>query len=348
MAATPGPAQEHLEFLRRAAADVRRHGLFGLLRRAEARAHGLPRIGESRLPEQNVVDLAQSPSLAFADSTLAAIEVAEGRARVEGYWLGLTGPMGPLPLHLTEFAVYERRYGDKRPFGAFLDMLAGRSLQLFYRAWAESDPAASADRPEDDRFAGYLAALTGAAAGVAPDAAFPVGSRIHYAGVFVGRRSAAAIQDALCDLLRAPVRLVEYVPLMREIAAEDQTRLGGPLGGLGRDAVAGARTYTAADSFRIVVRAESRREYESLLPGGERFQIAAEALHAFAPSHLEWDLQIEIDSARLRGAALDGRTRLGWTSWITPDPNGGPRADARLGRAARRTARTANNKDRPR
>jgi type VI secretion system protein ImpH len=318
------------------------------LRRAEARARSLPRIGESRLPEQNIVDLAHVPSLSFADSTLEAITVKGGRARVEGYWLGLTGPMGPLPLHMTEFANYERRYGKTRPFGAFLDLLAGRSLQLFYRAWAEGNPAASADRPDDDRFSGYLEALTGAALGVPADAAFPARARVDYASVFIARRSAASIQDALSDLVGAPVRLIEYVPLMREIEPDDQTRLGGELGGLGLDSVAGRRTYTVSDAFRIVISAKTRRDYDALLPGGSRFQVVAEALEAFAPSHLEWDLQLEIDSAKVKGATLNGRARLGWTSWMTPDPKSGPRADARLGRGARRIARTASKKDRSR
>jgi type VI secretion system protein ImpH len=344
MAAKDGPAQEHLGFLQSAAAESKRHGLFSLLRRAEARAPGRPRIGESRLPEQNIVDLAQTPSLAFPTSTLESVTVKGGRARVEGHWLGLTGPMGPLPLHLSEFAAYERRYSKRRPFGGFLDLLAGRSLQMFYRAWADSTPAASADRPADDRFATYLEALTGAAAGVREDAAFPARARLYYASVYISRRSAASIQDALTDLVGSPVRLMEYVPLMRDILPEDQSTLGGPHP-LGAGAVAGGRTYTVSDAFRIVIRAKDLREYEDLLPGRHRFLMVAEALAALAPPHLEWDLQLEIDAAHVRPAALDGRTRLGWTGWMTPDPKGPPRAEARLGRGARRIARRARKKD---
>jgi type VI secretion system protein ImpH len=347
MAATHGPAQEHLEFLRRAAADARRHGLFSLLRRAEARAKDQPRIGESRLPAQNIVDLAQTPSLGFPAATLDSVSVKEGRARVEGYWLGLTGPMGPLPLHLTEFAAYERRYSKKQPFGRFLDLLAGRSLQMFYRAWAEGNPAASADRPDDDRFAGYLTALTGAAVGVKENAAFPAAARLHYASVFISRRNPAQVQDALSDLTESPVRLIEYAPLMRDIQREDQSRLGGDTA-LGGGAVAGARTYTVSDAFRVVVQAGDFRDYEDLLPGGRRFRIVAEALDAFAPAHLEWELELELPAPQVRPASLDGRARLGWSSWMTPDPQGGPRSDARLGRRARRLARTANKKDRSR
>jgi type VI secretion system protein ImpH len=304
----------------------------------------LPRIGESRLPAQNIVDLAQIPALHFPGPTLETITVAKGRARVEGYWLGLTGPMGPLPLHLTEFAHYERRYSKKRPFGRFLDVLAGRMLQFFYRAWASSNPAASADRPADDRFAEYLSALTGAAEGVPADAAFPAKARLYYAGLYASRRSAAAIQDAVADLMGAPVRLTEFRPLWRDIEPADQTRLGRGYNQLGVNAVSGRRTYTIEDAFRIAVTVDSFRDFEDMMPGARRFAIMAEAVDSFAPSHLEWDLEIECTRRAMRPTRLDGRGRLGWTSFMNPPANSANRAEARLGPSARRVARTVVRK----
>lgn len=335
MAAEDGPPAQHLTFLADAAASARRYGLFAILRGAEARARALPRIGRARRPDQSVADLAQVPSLAFPDSTLESVEVKDGRARVHGFWLGLTGPMGALPSHLTEFADFERRYARSRPFGHWLDLLANRMLQFFYRAWADSQPAAQADRPEEDRFAGYLGVLSGATEGVAEHAAFPARARLHYAALFASRRSAAGIEDALGHLLRQPVTLLEYQPRWREVEVEDQTRLGRGFATLGVDALAGARARVASDAFRIVVRAQSMREYEALLPDAERFRIAAEALDAFAPSHLEWDLAIEMAERHARAATLDGRARLGWTAWLSPGQSDRIRADAHLSRRAR-------------
>ncbi|HZL00556.1 MAG TPA: type VI secretion system baseplate subunit TssG [Caulobacteraceae bacterium] len=340
MAAEDGAAPKHLTFLRGVARAADRYGLFPVVRGAEARAPSLPRVGHSRSPDQNIVDLNQSPILGFPASTLESVELVGERARVNGYWLGLTGPMGPLPLHLTEFAAYERRYSrDKRPFGRFLDLLAGRMLQFFYRAWADSSPAACADRPDDDAFAGYLAALSGATEGARPGGAFPARARLHYASLFASRRSAAGIQDALTDLLRTQVRLLEFQPRWRDIEAEDRTRLGRGFNCLGMDTVIGAKVRGVSDAFRIVVRAASLREYEDFLPTGRRFKVAAEALDAFSPSHLEWDLALELDEAAARPAKLDGRARLGWTSWMAPGKHGGVRAEAHLGRGARRLAR---------
>jgi len=330
MAATPRPPSEHLSYLQRAGDSARLWGLFPLVRGAEARAQGLPRVGRSRLPAQNIVDLSQEPSLGFSESTLSSVTVVKGRARVAGFWLGLIGPMGPLPTHLTEYASYEQRYAKTRPFGRFLDLISGRMLQLFYRAWAESQPVALADRPDDDRFADYIGAITGATSGVPARSTFPASARLHYASLFASRRSAVAIEDALTHLLRQPVRLIEYQPRWRDIERDDQTALGQQFATLGSDAMVGARSKSAADAFRIVVKAASTRDYESFLPGGPRFKIAAEALDAFAPSHLEWDIALEIDAAKAPKAKLDGRSRLGWTSWVGKQPGTKVRQDAHL------------------
>lgn len=332
MAAEDRPPPDHLSFLAAAKAATKRWGLFPVVRGAEARAPGLPRIGRARRPSQSIADLHQTPTLAFPDSTLSEVEVKDGRARVGGYWLGLTGPMGPLPSHMTEFAVFERRYAKTRPFGRWLDLLAGRMLQLFFRAWADSQPTVQADRPDDDRFAAQVARLTGATEGVTAHTDLPARARVHYAALFASRRSAAAIEDALSHLLGQQVTILEYQPRWRDIEQEDQTRLGRQFAGLGGEAMTGRRALVCADAFRVVIRARSRADYEALLPSGPRFGILQEALDAFAPSHLEWDVALEIAGVDVRPARLDARARLGWTGWLGALPAGEIRSDAHLRR----------------
>uniref|UniRef100_UPI0020C74130 type VI secretion system baseplate subunit TssG n=1 Tax=Sphingomonas bacterium TaxID=1895847 RepID=UPI0020C74130 len=328
------PPADHVGFLQRAVTRVKHFGMFPLVRGAEARAPGLPRVGRARLPSQSAVDLAQLPNLGFAASTMGEIEVRHGRPVAHGFWLGLTGPMGPLPTHLTEFAYYERRYAAKRPFNGWLNVIANRMLQFFYRSWGDSQPTVQADRPDDDRFARYLGALSGAAEGVRRDALFPERARLFYAALYASRRSAVAVEDALGSLLRQPVRVIEFQPRWREIERDDQTGLGRSFARLGEDAVVGARVRIASDAFRVAIRANSFAEYERLLPGSPRFTVAAEALDAFAPSHLEWDIMIEMEERHARPARLDGRTRLGWTGWVTPGSGSQVRRDTHLTRRA--------------
>ncbi len=335
MAPANRPPTQHLSFLVAASKQVRRWGMFPLVRGAEARAPGLPRVGRSRKPDQNVVDLVQEPALYFPAPTLHSVETRRGRAEVSGFWLGLLGPMGPMPTHLSEFAVFEARYAKSRPFGRWLNLLAGRMLQLFYRAWGDSQPAVQADRPDDDRFARYLGLLSGASEGTSPHAIFPARARLHYAALFASRRNAVGIEDAVGHLLGQKVRVLEYQPRWRDVAPEDQTRLGAQFSRLGRDMLAGKRVLSASDAFRVVVQANSVAEYEAMMPAGKRFAIVSEALDAFAPSHLEWDVAIEMEERHARPARLDGRARLGLTGWMSPGKGSALRMDAHLKRRVR-------------
>ena len=335
MATADRPAAQHLTFLQSARDGLRRSGMFPVVRGAEARAPALPRVGDAKRPSQNIVDIAQVPSLSFPQRTLEDVAIKGGRAKLSGYWLGLTGPMGPLPTHLTEFATYERRYAKTHPFSDFLDFLSNRMLQLFYRSWADSQPAVHADRPKDDRFAVYIGALSGATEGAGEANLFPARARLHYAALFAGRRSAQAIEDALSHLLGLEARVIEFQSRWRDIEYEDRSRLGRVFATLGGDAVLGSRARVASDAFRVVIRTQSLKQFESLLPSGPLFAIAAEALDAFAPKHLEWDLMLEIDEGKAPPAKLDGRSRLGWTSWVTPRHKGRIRADAHLSKYRR-------------
>ena len=340
MAGADRSQDQHLSFLAQAREEAHKYGLFPLVRGAEARAPSFPRVGEAKRPERNIVDLAQEPHLNFAAATLSRIDTVSGRSKVRGHWLGLTGPMGPLPTHLTEFAFYEHRYSKTQPFSDWLDVLAGRMLQLFYRAWANAQPAAVADRPEADRFSEYLAAISGAMEGASDRAAFTAKARVHYAGLFASRRSAVGIEDALSHLMCQPAKLLEFQPRWRALEQEDLTRLGRGYATLGADAVLGGRIRSASDAFRVVIRAKNFRDYQSLLPTSERFAIAAEALDAFAPSHIEWDICLEIEDDQAPPARLDGKAQLGWTGWVKPRKNVGKgktiRGDAHLRRLRKR------------
>lgn len=210
-------------------------------------------------------------------------------------------------------------------------------LQLFYRAWASGNPAANADRPQDDRFAGMLADLTGAYTGVPEEAVFPKAARLRYAALYASPRSAIGIEDALSDLLRATVRITEFVPRWRSIEPDDRSRLGRSFAGLGSDAVAGAQVEVADAAFRVTILLASFRDYQALLPGSKRFAVLYEALGAFAPARLDWEIELAVTQAEAPPAGLGGQTRLGWTSWLAPDPSATRlRKDARIGRAQSR------------
>lgn len=331
MASARRPSSDHLNFLRDAEPRARWFSVFALLRQAEARAAGLPQIGRSRLPEDNVVDMAHSTTLAFPGSTVEAIEwSAAGRGRVRTQFLGFTGPMGAMPLHVSELVEQESLKGERRPLGRFLDLLTDRMLQFFYRAWADTQPAASLDRPDTDRFGGHLSAL----AGIRADhrARFPVQARLGFAGLFASRRSPAVLIDALSGLLGMRVSIREFIGCWRDILVEDRTRIGesGNCNRLGRGAVLGRRVRTVDDTYRVILHLDDMAQYRRHLPIGERFLAIRDVLGTLAPAHLECQIQLEIDERAVAAARLDGNSPLGWAAFMAPRGRARLRGDARI------------------
>ena len=333
MAAQNRQTSSYIAFLKRAAEIPQKFNLFALLRGASARATDKPPVGMSKQPSQDIVELRQAPHVHYPAPTLTNIALKKDKVVVDGYWLGLTGPMSPLPLHLTEFAVYERRYAKKHPFSDFLDLLAGRFLQLFYRAWADSKPHAQADRLEDDRFANYVSKLSGADEGADATSAFPATSRLHYAALFASRRSAASIEGGLAHLLGMPVEVTEFVPRWRDIEADDRTRLGSQHNRLG-DAILGQKMLQVTDCFEAKILANNIHEFRQLLPSGHLFPVAAEALTAFAPSHLEWIITLSMPTKDAPATSLDGMAQLGWSSCLGNATTDTKQNDIHLGRHA--------------
>ena len=96
-------ARRAASLLAEIAAAPHRHDFYQALRRIEAAHPDKPRLGTARRPADEPVRLGQTPDLSFAPSSLAAVQLQsrQGRPRIEVRFLGLFGPNGPLPLHLT-------------------------------------------------------------------------------------------------------------------------------------------------------------------------------------------------------------------------------------------------------
>ncbi|MFO6248765.1 type VI secretion system baseplate subunit TssG, partial [Pseudomonas aeruginosa] len=163
MAGEAGQPSEPLNLLAGMAAAPWDYDFFQALRRIECESPQLPRLGHSVRLADDPLRLGQKPDCTFAPSTLASVSQAGTAAvpRLDQFFFGLTGPNGPLPLHLTEYARERQRNVNDATFKRFMDVFHHRLLTLFYRAWAEARPEISHDRIDDDYWSARLAALSG-------------------------------------------------------------------------------------------------------------------------------------------------------------------------------------------
>jgi type VI secretion system protein ImpH len=296
--------------------------LFQAMRLIEA-AHGeRARTGESRRPGDDPVRFAQEASLAFAPSAVAAFERASERRapRLVQRVFGLFGPNGALPLHLTEWARDRGRNSGDWAFLRFVDIFHHRMLALFYRAWAQAQPAVSLDRPQQDYFGRRLAALCGLGQPALRDRdSAPDFVKLAHAGVF-GRqvRSAECLQIVLANYFRVPVRIEEFVGQWLAISSAQRTRLGAAAGfaRLGEDAVIGDRTWHAQSRFRVVLGPLSFEEYERFLPSGASSRALHDLIRLYVGVEFSWEVRLVLGKGVVPLAWLGNSVWLGWTSWL--------------------------------
>lgn len=299
---------------------------FHVLRRLEAGRPDLPRLGEAARPVDEPVRLGQEPRLDFAPATLSGVRPAWGERPpvIEVRFLGLFGPQGPLPLHLTDYARERLIHHGDATFARFVDLINHRFLLLFYRAWAQAQPVTNLDRPNDDRFAKYVGALYGAGLETTRqrDAAEDEIKLEHGGSLARSVRNADGLQAMLQSYFKLPVRIEEFVARWMALPDDDRMRLGAPAPGaqLGCGAVLGGGAWDAQSHIRLHVDAPTLRDYETFLPGGGAAARLVALLRSYLGWELGWDVRLSLAGAEVPPTQLGRCGRLGWTSWLRDRP----------------------------
>lgn len=320
-------AQIHaLELLESIQQEPYRYGFFRALRRIECSRADRPRIGQAQRLSDEVIRLGQEPSLAFAPSSLASLDLGEGDApaRLSVFFLGLFGPNGPLPLHLSEYARDRERNNSDSSFARFADVFHHRILSLFYRAWADSQPALSYDRPQDDRFARQLASMFGQGSPELLDRdSISDLVRLHHAGLMsLTTRPAEGLLQLVSSYFGLPVEIEEFVGQWIDLPPDTLLELGSnpAAGRLGESTTIGARIWDCQQKFRIVLGPMGRDDYQRLLPGSTARRRLVDLVRGYLGDELDWDLRLILKKDDVPGLKLGGTNRLGWSTWLRSGP----------------------------
>ena len=291
------------------------------VRRLESAHPNKPRVGTSGRPSDDPVRFGQDPSLRFAPASLSSMtHRADRPPRVGVAFLGLMGPNGPLPLHLTAYA-RERFLSYKD--GAlvdFLDMLTHRFICLFHRAWAVNQKTVSFDRPDDDRWGAYF----GSFAGLGEDSLRDRDRVSDLVKLFyVGRlapqvKSAAGLRDVLSDYLRVKVRIMEYMGQWVNLPENCKCRLGESpaTGQIGRTAIVGSRIWDCQMKFRVRLGPLTLKDFERFLPGKTGLRRLHDWVQLYTGGELDWDVQLVLRKEEVPPIKIGQAGRLGWTTWI--------------------------------
>lgn len=148
-----------------------------LMRAVAARHPSMQAPGKTTLPSQELFWLGQVSNMAFSPREIARISQEDNKLKLQLYGLGIWGPQGAMPLHISELA-YSRDEQNDHTLIDFIDIFHHRALSLFYRVRYLSQDTATLDRKDDERFSFYVGSLIGLAPQELDQTLLPVHARL--------------------------------------------------------------------------------------------------------------------------------------------------------------------------
>ncbi len=239
-------------------------------------------------------------------------------------FMGLTGPMGVLPLYYTEMILDRVR---NRDFGIveFFDIFNHRMISLFYQAWEKYRFTIAYERGERDKFSHHLMDLIGIGTPklenrlhVADD------SLLYYAGLLsMHVRSAAALQRIIEDYFEVPVAVEQFTGAWFRLSAKDLCvfdRASTESEQLGGGAVVGDEIWHQQSGVRLHLGPMPLEQYLDFLPSGTAY-APLQSLAKFAGrGELDFEVRLILKKDEVPVCELGGAPRLGWTSWAKTEP----------------------------
>lgn len=301
-----------------------RYNWLALMRRIGADP-AIDPIGTAQRPGAEPFRLGQQPSLSFAPSEIAdARERDDGRLFLRLLSLGMLGPNGPLPIHMTEIAREREVNRRDSTLVDFLDIFHHRFLTQFYLAWASTQATAGLDRPgaTSETFSFYVGALAGLDPTLLETAAVPFHAHL-VASVHTAREhhDNDGMQQTLAQFFQVPVDIEPFAFHWMELPPEEISRLSVPgeastLGG----AVLGEVIPDRQHRFRIVMGPLELAQYLRFTPNGEDLPLLIDLVRGFVGKSRHWQLELTLKASAATPATAGAEQQLGWSTWLGSNP----------------------------
>jgi type VI secretion system protein ImpH len=282
-------------------------------------------IGRFSNPRDEIARFGSHAKVAFPASEIQSLERHEGApAAMRVNFMGLTGPLGVLPLSYSELVLDRLRERDTS-LRDFLDLFNHRIISLFYQAWEKYRFFVPYERGERDRFSRHILALLGLGTpGLQDRQEVPDDSLLFYSGLLAPHaRSATGLRQLLSDYFGVPVEIDQFVGAWYPVEPEAQCSLGEGTSDserLGFGAVVGDEIWDQQSRVRIRLGPLPMERYIEFLPAGEAYRQLRALTRFFAGGEYDVEIQLvlrreDVPRLELSATGEDG-PQLGWTSWV--------------------------------
>ncbi|KMK65232.1 type VI secretion system baseplate subunit TssG [Puniceibacterium sp. IMCC21224] len=311
---------------------IARMDFFELLRQLETADLRFGRAGGA---DREPARLGQTARMAFAASDVAEMTPgnAEHPPKIGVNVLGLIGPEGPMPLHMTRWIMERlsnRWFAGDAQQGAtadtsfldFINMLQHRLIALYWRAWADARPEVHIAHGDGGRVTAMMRSLAGLGLpGTTTDDIRLDGAKLRHAtSLALEARSPERLTAFLETVLGVPVALGEFQGVWIDIPQHLQSRLGMQHAGLGSGAVIGGRVFDRQSHAELRLGPLTLAQFNAFLDDSIARDRLRQALVFAAGKDIAFGLRLVLAADAVPQARL-GACQLGRTTWLNPDPD---------------------------
>jgi type VI secretion system protein ImpH len=283
-------------------------------------------VGQFSHPSREVARFAAFPSVAFPASEIQALKFRDDQQPLMTVnFMGLTGPLGVLPLVYTEL-VAERSRARDTTLRDFLDIFNHRMVSFLYSAWRKYHFVVAHETGGRDGVSAHVRDLIGmGTAGLLNRQNVPDEALVFYGGFLSQQpRSATVLEQLLTDYFDVEVEIEQFSGAWYALDVNTQCCLGTgtPFSELlGAGAVVGDEVWDQQSVVRIKLGPLSLSRYLDFLPTGSAYKPLQDITRFFAGNEIDFELQLilkrgEVPSCEL-GAEGEASPMLGWVTWAS-------------------------------
>jgi type VI secretion system protein ImpH len=278
--------------------------------------------GRFNNPSEEVVRFAAHPDASFPASEIQSLDRSRTPPLMRVNIMGLTGPLGVLPLPYTSL-VRERLREKESSMRDFFDIFNHRMISLFCLAFEKYRFSIPYERGERDRFSYHVLALIGLGSpGLQDRQDVPDDSLLFYSGLLsLHARSAVALRQMLIDYYNVPIEIEQFVGVWRPVETDSQCSFSDENNyseRLGFGAIVGDEIWDQQSRVRICLGPLTLQQYVDFLPGGEAHRRARALTSFYAGGEYDMELQLILKRDEVPPCELSAGEgpQLGWTSWV--------------------------------
>ena len=281
-------------------------------------------VGRFSNVSEEVARFGINPEVAFPASEIQSADWTHTPPVIRVNFMGLTGPLGALPLAYSDLVLDRLRARDAT-MRDFFDIFNHRIISLFAQAFEKYRFQISYERGERVSFSQNLLALIGLGTpGLQNRQLVEDDSLLFYSGLLsMHARSAEGLRQFLMDYFGVPVDVEQFVGAWYPVEQDAQCSLGEEAGfsdQLGFGAVVGDEIWDQQSRIRIRIGPLGLSQYNDFLPGGEAWRRLRALASFYVGDEFDVEAQLilkrnEVPPCELKPAGEEG-PQLGWTTWV--------------------------------